>query len=75
MHVEQTGLWAPATLVYVPVDFEHIQAQVAQVVVGRLGQFCARHGRDSRSVVAAPGADLGDNGEVVDFIKTPAGDH
>lgn len=44
---------------------QHIQTQIAEIVVDRLSQFPRREGRDPRSVLAAPGADLGDDDEVV----------
>ena len=46
-------------------DVEDVQAEVAKVVVNRVGQCLARHGRDPRTVRAAPGADLGDDDQVV----------
>src|ERR1700722_10066317 len=52
MHVEHAA----------QVDYvEHIQTQIAEVVVDRLSEFFAREGRDPRSILAAPGADLGDD--------------
>ena len=44
---------------------EHVEAEVAQVVVHRLGQLGGREGRQPGAVLAAPGADLGDDDEVV----------
>ena len=44
---------------------EHIEAEVAEVVVHGLRQVFARERREPRSVRAAPGADLGDDDEVV----------
>ena len=46
-------------------DVEHVEAEVAQIVVHRLRQFFRRHRRDPRAVVAAPRADLGDDDEIV----------
>ena len=44
---------------------EHIEAEIAQIVVHRLSQLLGREGRNPRSVRAAPGADLGDDDEIV----------
>ena len=46
-------------------DVEHVEAEIAQVVVHRLRQLLGREGRHPRSVRAAPGADLGDDDEIV----------
>ena len=46
-------------------DLENIEAEVAQVVVDRLRQLLGREGRVPGFVVPTPGADLGDDHEVV----------
>ena len=46
-------------------DVEHVEAEVAQIVVDGLRQLFARKGRDPGPVLAAPGADLGDDDEIV----------
>ena len=46
-------------------DVEHVQAEVAQVVVHRLAQLVGREGGVPRFVLAASGADLGDDDELV----------
>ena len=40
-------------------------AEIAQVVVHRLGQLFGRERREPGSILAAPGADLGDDDEIV----------
>ncbi len=46
-------------------DLQHVQAQVAQVVVHRPGQVLRRVGRVPGGVLAPEGADLGDQGQIV----------
>ncbi len=46
-------------------DIEHIQAQITEIVVNRLGQFFGREGWDPRSILATPGANLSDDDQVV----------
>ena len=56
-------------------DVEHIQAQVAEIVVDRLSQLRARNGRDPGSIGAAPGADFRDDDEIVEVrVKRLADD-
>jgi len=56
MHVEHTAQVD---------DLEHIQAQIAEILVDRLREFLAREGWNPRAIRAAPGADLGDDDEII----------
>jgi hypothetical protein len=49
-------------------DFEHVQPEVAQVVVHRLRQFRSGESRNPRAIVAAPRADLGDEKQEVGVV-------
>src|SRR5580692_8669776 len=46
-------------------DVEHIDPEIAQIVVHGLCQFTQRHRRNPRSIGAAPGANFCDDGEIV----------
>ena len=46
-------------------DFERIEPETAEIVVHRALKLGRRHRRDPRCVGAAPGADLGDDDEIV----------
>ena len=44
---------------------EHVEAQIAEVIVDRLRQFFARERRNPRAILAAPRPDLGDDDEII----------